>query len=62
MILATKSGWLILCELIKETDKTFTVKPVDSKREKKVSKASKTQKLFNDADAAYDWVKEINSD
>lgn len=62
MILATKSGWLILCDLIKETDKTFTVKPVDSKREKRVSKSSKTEKLFNDADEAYDWIKEINSD
>ena len=58
MILATKSGWLIACEFISETAKTVIVKPFDSKYERKVSKASKTQKLFDDVYEAQDWIME----
>lgn len=58
MILATKSGWLIACEFISETAKTVTVKPFDSKYERKVSKASKTEKLFDGVYEAQDWIME----
>lgn len=58
MILATKSGWLIACEFISETDKTVTVKPFDSKHTRKVSKSSKTEKLFDDVYKARNWIEE----
>lgn len=58
MILATKGGWLIACEVISETSKTTIVKPFDSGYEREVSKSSKTEKLFDDVYEAQDWIME----
>ncbi len=56
MILATKSGWLIATKLIRETPKTWLVKPVDEKKPFRVSKKDTSRALFNDVDSALAWM------
>lgn len=54
-ILATRSGWLILVEVLRETAKAYIVKARDEKNERRVEKTSTTQKLFDDCDQAMAW-------
>lgn len=60
MILATKSGWLIAGEVVKETKRTYTFQPVDSKRPSVIPKNSTSRKLFEDVNEAMKWIKEGN--
>jgi hypothetical protein len=55
-ILATKSGWLIAVQILRETPKAFIVKEVGQKGEKRVSKDSKNSKLFAGVDEAVEWM------
>ena len=54
-ILATKSGWLIAVEVLRETRKAFVVRERDSGRERRVEKDSSHQALFDDCDQAMAW-------
>jgi hypothetical protein len=56
MILATKSGWLIIVELIKKTAKTATVRAVDDLKVRRISNSSKEEKLFDSVAEAVDWI------
>ena len=58
MILASKSGWLIAGEVVKETKRTFTFQPVDSKRPTIIQKNSTSRKLFEDVEKAMKWIEE----
>lgn len=58
MILATKNGWLIAGEVVKENERTFTFQPVDSKYTQKISKSSKTVMLFEGVYDAMKWIEE----
>lgn len=62
MILATKSGWLIGCNFIRETPKATIVKPWGSKKERRVEKESKTEKLFDGVPEAQEWILGVNRD
>ena len=61
MILASKSGWLIAGEVVKETKQTLTFQPVDSKRPTVIPKNSTSRKLFEDTEKAMQWIEEGNS-
>ena len=56
MILATKSGWLIGVELLRKTPKAYIVKAWDEKKERRVPKDSKSEKLFDCTDRAQEWI------
>lgn len=57
MILATKSGWLIACKLLRETPKAFIVEYTDDKgNEVRISKSDQNRKLFNSTDEAITWM------
>lgn len=56
MILATKNGWLIAGEVVKETKRTFTFQPVDSKHPAVIQKNSTSRKLFEDVEKAIRWI------
>lgn len=55
MILATKSGWLIAVDVVRETRKATIVKARDEKRERRIPKDSEQQKLFSGVDEAMTW-------
>ncbi len=57
MILATKSGWLISCELVRETPKAAYVKARDENKERRIPKNSETSKLFDCVKKAEKWIK-----
>lgn len=57
MILATKTGWLISVDLVRETDKAFIVKARDEKKERRVSKDDERQKLFHNVAQAEIWMR-----
>ncbi len=63
MILATKGGWLIVCDLVRETPKgKFVINRDDSsKTEYHVRNNDKRRKLFNDVNKATDWINEGKS-
>lgn len=56
MIYATKTGWLIGCDVVKETRCTTTVKFWDENKERKVSKKNELVKLFPDRAQAETWI------
>jgi len=56
MILATKTGWVICVELIRETPKAYVVNVTDEKRERRVPKESNAEKLFDCTDDAIAWI------
>lgn len=60
MILATKTGWLIGCDYLRETRKATFVRAWDSKgsAQRRIEKNSETEKLFNNTDDAMAWIKE----
>jgi hypothetical protein len=58
MILATKSGWMIACQIKEETDKGTAVIITDNNQERFVKNKSKTEKLFDSAYDALDWIEE----
>lgn len=58
MILATKGGWLIACQIKEETDKGITVIITDDNKERFVKNKSKTEKLFDSVYDALDWIEE----
>lgn len=55
-ILGRKSGWLIGVDVVSETPKAFIVKALDEKKLRRVSKASKTEKLFDSTGDAEKWI------
>lgn len=55
MILATRTGWLIAVQLIRETPKAHIVKALDEKRERRVPKSDERQKLFGNVEDAMRW-------
>lgn len=55
-ILATKQGWLIGVDVIRETPKATIVKAWDEKRERLVPNDDQNQKLFDCTDAAQKWI------
>lgn len=60
MILATKSGWLMLCRPVRETPTTKTVRVSDEKRNRVIRNDDPTTKLFDGNDAvaeAETWIK-----
>lgn len=57
-IVATKRGWLIASTLIKETDKTWTVKYLDDKTIARISKADTKRKVFLNCEQAMEWIDE----
>ena len=59
-ILAKTNGWLIVGDVIDESDTAFYFKPRDSKNIEQIKKDSKTNKLFEDAYLAVDWIEENN--
>lgn len=57
MILATKTGWLIVVEKVVETKHTITVKERgESKPPYKISKKDPDRKLFSNVDEASAWI------
>lgn len=55
MILATKSGWLIAVQLVRETPKAHIVKATDEWKERRIPKDDPNQKLFDSVDDAMRW-------
>lgn len=57
MILASKSGLMIACSLVKETDKAWTVNYKDKAfpNDVRVSKDGR-RKLFDNVDDALEWI------
>lgn len=60
MILATKSGWIIAGNVVRETKNNYIFKAIDSETEQKVKKASPNERLFDDASIAMDWIDNVN--
>lgn len=58
MILATKSGWLISCKVLRETKRAHIVKYIDDSRERRIPKGAKDRKLFDSVDSAEEWILE----
>lgn len=60
-ILATKSGWLIVGKIVKETKTFFYFEPLDNKG--KLSKVRKdnsgsNSRIFDSVDEALNWIDE----
>lgn len=59
MILVTKSGWLIAVKVIRETPKGYVIKDIEKgAKERRISKADPSRKLFDNTDAAILWMDE----
>ena len=58
MILATKSGWLISCTLVRESPKALYVIARDENKVRRIPKASETHKLFDCVKRAEKWIRE----
>lgn len=56
MILATKSGWLISCEVLRETQRAHIVQYIDESRERRIPKGAKDRKLFDCTNKAQEWI------
>jgi hypothetical protein len=61
MILATKSGWLIGVEIVRQTPTAFIVRAWDEKRERRVQKDSEEKKLFDCTKKATIWINTVNT-
>lgn len=59
-ILAKANGWMIAGKIIGDIDDTIFFQPVDSKAAEMVSKTSKTEKIFENAYIACNWIDEQN--
>lgn len=57
MILATKTGWLVLVKLIEERERRIVVKDVENKVYT-VRKSDPTRKVFAGTQEAIDWIME----
>lgn len=57
MILATKSGWLVIVNLIEEREKRIVVKDVEGKIYT-IRKSDPTRKVFTGTDEAIQWIME----
>lgn len=55
-ILAKKSGLMIGVLVLRETEKAIIVRTWDKKRERRVPKADKNQKLFECTSEAEKWI------
>ena len=55
-IVGTKRGWLIASTLIKETEKTWTVKYLDENTIARISKADTKRKVFLNCEEAMEWI------
>lgn len=51
-LIATRSGWLIGCRIIKETKKTWIVRPWDSIKDQRVMKDDPDRMVTDDFEAA----------
>jgi hypothetical protein len=58
MILATKSGWLILVKLVEKREKQTIVKAVDDGHVFKIRKSDPTRKVFAGTQEAINWITE----
>jgi uncharacterized protein (DUF58 family) len=61
MILAHINGLLTVCKVLKRDGDRVRVKVVDEKRPKWVDLADGRRKLFDDTDAAIDWIEGGNA-
>lgn len=59
-ILAHINGLLTCCKILKEEGSRVRVKVRDEKRPKWVDLSLGKQKIFEDTDAAVDWIEENN--
>lgn len=55
-ILATKAGWLIGVEVLKETPKLYIVKEWHENREHRIFKNTTDKGLFDSANEAIAWI------
>lgn len=58
MILAKKNGWMIMGDVVNETEYGYTFKPVDSQVPVLIPKTSTTSKIFDDVYKAEQWITE----